>query len=121
MFVVVVVVIFFLSFSLLLFDTSVFLQDSFRVDTVLLDEPWYLTKLATHVDGIQPSKKTSCHAFVLPIFQERRFFSVKTQNEQEMSIVTRLSVKLDRVRTIEWLKRSKTTCQYYVLCLSIFH
>lgn len=62
-----------LSISLLFFDTSVFLQDCCRVDTVLLaechaDEPWYLTKLATHVDGIQPSKKASCHAFVLPIF-----------------------------------------------------
>lgn len=56
MFAVVVVVIFFFSFYLLLFDTSVFLQDSFRVDTVLLDEPWYLTKLATHVDGIQENE-----------------------------------------------------------------
>lgn len=111
-----------LSFSppLLLFDRTISFTQFVHVDTA--DKP-YLTEPATRVDGVQPSKETSCHAFVLTIFQVRHLSFVETRSEQKTSIVTRISVKLDWIRTTEWLKRSKKlrTCQYYVLCLSIFH
>ena len=109
-----------LSFSppLLLFDATISFTQFVHVDTA--DKP-YLTKPATRVDRIQPSKETSCHAFVLSIFQVRHLSYVETRREQETSIVTRHNCKIRLDTNYGVVETFKETEDMSVLCPLFVH